>query len=105
MPHPPSPNSDIVVVTTHAKLAGLIDDAVERAVRRALAEVRADRTDANGWLPTHLAVKAYGRSRSTLYRWRAEGRVRSEKIGGSVYFARPGAGEAITTTSRNGHAT
>ena len=90
MPAPTSPHSDIVIVTTLARLAGLIDDAVERAVRRALAEVEDERAVSDEWLPTRAAVKAYGKSRSTLYRWRAEERVRSKKIAGSVYFERPG---------------
>ena len=80
---------DIVIVTTASQLAGLIDDAVERAVRRTLVEVRNERTTSDEWLPTRAAVEAYGKSRTTLYRWRAEGRVRSQKIAGSVYFARP----------------
>ena len=86
--------SDIVIVTTAAKLAGLIDDAVARAVQRALADVLATRKDGVAWMTSREAERVYGRSRSTLYRWRRDGLVASKKVAGTVYFARPAAGDA-----------
>ena len=89
-PTPSLRDGDVVIVTSAAKLAGLIDEAVERAVRRAVADVRAERLETANWLPAREAERAYGKSRSTLYRWRNENRIGSRKIGRSVYFRPPG---------------
>lgn len=86
--------AEIIIVTHAAKLAGLIDDAVERAVRRAVAAVIAERKNAAEWLTTRDAVRAFGRSRTTLYRWRRDGLITTRKVGGTVYFARPVDNEA-----------
>ena len=82
---------DVVIVTTAAKLAGLIDDAVERAVRRALLEVRDERREPAAWLTVRDAERAYGRSRSTLARWRERGLIASRKLGGTRYYGAPSA--------------
>jgi hypothetical protein len=95
----PTPRpEEIVIVTTAAKLAALIDDVVDRAVRRAVADVLAQRERDVDWLPAREAERVYGRSRSTLYRWRRDGLVASKKVAGTVYFARPGASEAVGGT-------
>ena len=88
-----SSQPDLVLVST-AKLAALIGDSVDRAVRRAVADVLAQRERDVDWLPAREAERVYGRSRSTLYRWRRDGLVASKKVAGTVYFARPSASEA-----------
>lgn len=88
-----SSQPDLVLVST-AKLAALIGDAVDRAVRHAVANVLAQRERDVDWLPAREAERVYGRSRSTLHRWRRDGLVASKKVAGTVYFARPNASEA-----------
>ena len=89
MSNPPD-SKDRIVVMSAARLAGLIDDAVGRAVRRAVAEVLTEQSEAAEWLPAREAERIYGKSRSTLYSWRREGRIESKVIGSSVYYRRPG---------------
>ena len=88
--HPPSSEEPaVVIVTTAAELAELVDSAVDRAVRRAVADVLAAREEPTKWLPTRRAEDAYGKSRGTLDRWAKEGRIEKQKIGGSIYYASP----------------
>ena len=88
----PSDPGNVVIVTTAARLAGLIDEAVERAVRRSIRELQPPHPSTGAWLTSREAEKAYGRSRSTLHRWRKTNKVRSRQIGGSIYFEPPGHG-------------
>ena len=90
MPQPtPSTAHDVVIVTTAAKLAALIDDAVDQAVRRAVSDVLAERPMVTKWLTVREATRAYRKSRSTLYRWRLEGRIEARVIGSSLYYEAP----------------
>ena len=89
MPTPDAPlPSDIVVVTTRNALRAIIDDAVDRAVRRAVAGVLDDFGHEDDWITPKAATKVYGRSRSTLHRWAKAGLLPSRKIAGSVYYSR-----------------
>lgn len=91
-PSPPSVHrsqSDVVVVTSAAVLASLVDTAVSRSVQRALSAVLAERERDADWLTVRDAVRAYGRSRTTLDRWRRAGLIRSKRIGGTRYYERP----------------
>ena len=87
MPPPPLPNP--VIVTTASKLSEIIDDAVARAVKREIGAVLdAQQTDP-GWYDSRRAQTAYGRSRSTLYRWAKAGQIKTKRIGGTVYYKAP----------------
>lgn len=89
-PQTPQPDGNLVIVTTVARLRQIVDRSVEGAVQRAL-QVHADKhADARSdWVSTSEAVRVYGRSRSTLQRWSKAGMIKSRKIGGSRYYARP----------------
>jgi hypothetical protein len=69
---------DVLIATTAAKLAGLIDDALSRAVRRAIAYVLTECERRADWITAREAVHVYGESRSTLDRWRRDGQVASK---------------------------
>ena len=84
-----SPPPDLVVVTTRNALRAIIADAVEHAVRRAVADVLDNFGHDDDWITVKVATKVYGRSRSTLHRWAKAGLLPSRKIaGGSVYYSR-----------------
>jgi hypothetical protein len=92
----PTPRpEEIVIVTTAAKLVALIDDAVDHAVRRAVTDVLTTYARNVDWLPAREAERVYGRSRSTLHRWRRAGLVISKKVAGTVYFARPVSADTV----------
>ena len=88
-----APAPDVVIVTTENRLRQLVNTAVNDAVRRALGELRNDsragRRDDGEWVPEREARRLYGRSRSTLARWRKADLVPHVRIGGSVYYGRP----------------
>ena len=91
MPTVPHPAPGLVVVTTAPALRQLVEQSVEIAVRSALAEVLDQSDDGADWVPLTVAVRLYGRSRSTLYRWRRDGTIPSRVVGASVYVPKPGA--------------
>ena len=78
-----------VVVVTPGELTSLIDKAVARSFEQAVADVIAHQAPDAAWLTTRQAARAYGRSRSTLYRWGRAGLVKTKKIGGTRYYAPP----------------
>ena len=88
----PTPNDllppDPVVVTTRNALRAIIADAVEHAVRRAVAGVLDNLGHDDDWITPKAATKVYGRSRSTLHRWAKAGLLPERKIAGSVYYSR-----------------
>ena len=83
-----SPPPDLVVVTTRNALRAIIADAVEHAVRRAVADVLDNFGHDDDWITVKVATKVYGRSRSTLHRWAKAGLLPSRKIAGSSYYSR-----------------
>ena len=94
-PKPLTTDSSVVIVTTANHLRQIVGVEVERAVERALAQVSATRDARSDWVNEREAQRLYGRSRSTLARWRKAGMVPHKKIGGSVYYLRPSSnGEA-----------
>ena len=86
----PTRSQAVVIVTTAAQIRAIVGEEVERAVGRALAGQAEREEDSKEWIPTKRAERVYGRSRTTLYRWARAGKIRSMKIGGSVYFLPPG---------------
>ena len=78
-----------IIVVVESKLRALIAEECERALARALVEAsRRDRAARADWVTVKEAARLYGRSRSTIWRWRRAGLLAEKVLGGTVYVRR-----------------
>ena len=75
-----------LVVTSKADLQRIVDASVEAATSKLLSRIHPAKTGPKEWLTNREARDFLGLSKTTLQRYRSEGRLPFSKIGGNIYY-------------------
>lgn len=78
--------SDPVFITSRSRLVAVVETAVHKAVREALAQQKEPAMPAKRWLTNREAQAYLGLSKATLARYRAVGRLPYSCVQSAVYY-------------------
>lgn len=78
--------SDAVFITSRSRLVAVVEAAVQKAAREALAQQKQPAMPAKRWLTNREAQAYLGLSKATLARYRAVGLLPYSRVQSAVYY-------------------
>lgn len=75
-----------IIVTKSTDLQRIVDASVEAATNKVLSQLQTTGGAPKEWLTNRETMEFLGLSKTTLQRYRADGRLPFSKIGGNIYY-------------------